>query len=204
MSSLLRFCGPFACPLARARAAVRAGVRQGARAHLCLCACACPCLPCPPLFRAPAGASGKWRLPVPQVAFKSCSPALGWAVAVASVLHELPSELSQFWILVDPRTGGLASMQALLLYFVSSLATVVGAVAVSAVEARRSAFGVLLAVGGGALLNLGVLSVWPDRRATPAVVGACALAFAAGATCVGLVLMHRGHCGGADPPGHAR
>merc|ERR1739844_571210 len=38
-------------------------------------------------------------------AFSDCSNSIAWGVAAATILHELPQELSDFLILTGPRVG---------------------------------------------------------------------------------------------------
>ena len=57
---------------------------------------------------------------------QSCGSSLGWAVAGASIAHEVAAELSEFWLLINPKMGNLWWPQALAINVCSSLTTVIG------------------------------------------------------------------------------
>lgn len=141
-------------------------------------------------------------------AFAECSSSMAWGIAIATILHELPQELSDYLILTGPQVG-LSTLSALVINFVTGLSVILGAVIVLAMDVSSSATGLLLAFGGGIYLQIGCVECMPkmvNPALTPARKVACLFWFVIGAVLIGLVLLDHEHCiaeGGAhDGHGH--
>jgi len=78
-------------------------------------------------------------------AFLACDDSLGVSVTVSAILHELPQEFADFFILVE---SGFTPFQAVLFNLLSALSAYVGAaVVLAAVPVTNETMGLLLAVG---------------------------------------------------------
>jgi len=141
-------------------------------------------------------------------AFRHCSSSLAWSITLATVLHELTQELSDYLVLVNPQQGGLKPGLALLLNFVSGISVTIGVVIIFAVDAvDDSVTGMLLAFGGGVYVQIGASECMP--RIFDAIDNLShrllyIFAFLFGATAIGLVLLDHQHCssGGGGDGGH--
>jgi len=141
------------------------------------------------------------------VAFKACGSSMGWSVVGASVAHEVAAEISEFWMLVNPEMGGLWWPQALVLNLLCSCTGIIAAIIVSYADISGFAIGLMLAYGAGVLLFLATVQIWPtllhhDKMSFWFVVR-LTLAFAIGATAIGLVLLNHKHCEVGGHAGHA-
>lgn len=141
-------------------------------------------------------------------AFAECSDSMAWGIAIATILHELPQELSDYLILTGPQVG-LSTLSALIINFCTGLSVILGAVIVLAVDVSSSATGMLLAFGGGIYVQIGCVECMPkmvNSALTPTQKATCVLAFIFGAVLIGLVLLDHEHCiaegGGHDGHGH--
>ena len=137
-------------------------------------------------------------------AFAECSSSMAWGIAIATILHELPQELSDYLILTGPQVG-LSVLPALAINFVTGLSVILGAVIVLAADVSQSTIGLLLAFGGGVYLQIGCVECMP-KMVNPALSSGrksfCVLMFIIGAVLIGLVLLDHEHCGGGDGHGH--
>lgn len=140
------------------------------------------------------------------VAFKFCGSATGWAIVGASVIHELASELSEFWLLINPEAGKLSWLQAVALNFFTSLTVVWGCLMIYFLNITSFTLGLLLAFCGGLLLYIATVSIWSRLGAfevTLPFIGLMFVSFAFGATCIGLVLFSHQHCDASASGSHA-
>jgi len=131
-------------------------------------------------------------------AFRFCAGSLAWSVTLATILHEIAQELSDFLVLTNPEQGGLKAPTALLLNFVSGLSVLLGVVIVFGVETVSDpAVGMLLAYGGGVYLQIGAAECMPraysGARSLQSLL-ACLAAYVFGVTAIGLVLLDHQHC----------
>ncbi len=94
-------------------------------------------------------------------AFSTCSPAMGWSVSSATVIHEVAQELSDFSILTSPSQGALGTALALALNFVSGLSVVIGVLAVLGSGVTDESAGLILAFGGGVYIHVGAAECMP-------------------------------------------
>jgi zinc transporter ZupT len=136
-------------------------------------------------------------------AFKGCGSSFGWGVALSTVLHEIPQEISDYVILTGPNVG-LGPFVALLYNFLSGLSVTVGGLIVLASEFDDSATGLLLAFGGGVYLEIAATECMPKTYAkglSPKTRIAGTVAFVIGAILIGLVLLDHEHCVPPLPPG---
>lgn len=136
---------------------------------------------------------------------------MGWSIAGASVVHELASELSEFWLLINPEQGKLSWLQAIVFNFISSLTVVIGCLMVSYIEITSFTLGLLLGFGAGLLLCIATVPIWSrllECEITVRFVLMLAFCFTFGAVAIGLVLLSHLHCdaghgGHAGHEGHA-
>ena len=129
-------------------------------------------------------------------AFKDCSDSMAWGIAFATILHEIPQELSYYLILTGPQVG-LSTLQALAINFATGLSVILGTIIVLAVDVKTSTTGLLLAFGGGVYLQIGCVECMPkmcNHALSPARKLLCILAFTVGAVLIGLVLLDHKHC----------
>eukprot|EP00558_Chaetoceros_sp_UNC1202_P014514 CAMPEP_0197234068 /NCGR_PEP_ID=MMETSP1429-20130617/1913_1 /TAXON_ID=49237 /ORGANISM="Chaetoceros sp., Strain UNC1202" /LENGTH=422 /DNA_ID=CAMNT_0042692395 /DNA_START=27 /DNA_END=1295 /DNA_ORIENTATION=- len=141
-------------------------------------------------------------------AFAGCSDSMAWGIAIATILHEIPQELSDYLILTGPQVG-LSTLTALAINFATGLSVILGAIIVLAADVSDSATGLLLAFGGGVYLQIGCVECMP-KMVNPALSPrrklVCLLAFIVGAVLIGLVLLDHEHCiaegDGHDDHGH--
>merc|ERR1739844_707542 len=64
-------------------------------------------------------------------AFKECSDSMAWGIAVGTILHEIPQELSDYLILTGPQVG-LSTVTALMINFICGTSVLIGAIIVLA------------------------------------------------------------------------
>ncbi len=133
-------------------------------------------------------------------AFKECNRSMAWGVAIGTMLHEFPQELSDFLILTGPQVG-LSTLTALLINFVAGTSVIVGTIIVLAADIESSTTGLLLAFGAGVYLQIGCVECMPkmiNSTLSPMRKLVCLFAFTIGAVLIGLVLLDHKHCGGDD------
>jgi len=141
-------------------------------------------------------------------AFKGCGSSFGWTVTLSSVLHELPQEIADYFILTGPGAA-LGPLLALVLNFICGMGVVLGAIIVLASDPADSSVGMLLAFGAGVYLHIGAVECMPkiyDAKLSAWLRGACVLAFIVGTVLIGLILLDHEHCvpgaEGASGGGH--
>jgi len=138
-------------------------------------------------------------------AFVGCNETVGWTIVAATIYHELAQEVSDYLVLTDPMQGNLKPFTALGLNFISGLSVVLGAIIVVGADPGDNANGRLLAFGGGVYVQIAATECFGRVNNTVKTmemrVGTI-LAFAFGATAIGLVLLDHEHCV-PDGGGHA-
>jgi len=137
-------------------------------------------------------------------AFTGCSSSLGWAVTVAIVLHELPSEISDYIIL---RRAGLSVKQACLANLASSLTAFIGLfVSLGIGSVDSSLHSVLLSFASGIFLFLGATDVMPElihcHKTDAMHLMSPVLGMLIGMGAVYLTVMNHTHGCGDDHDGH--
>jgi len=139
-------------------------------------------------------------------AFKGCGKGFGWSVTLSTVLHELPQELADYFILTSPGAM-LGPVLALVLNFVSGMSVLLGGIIVLASDPDDSDVGMLLAFGAGVYLHIGAVECMPkiyEAKLSAWLRAACVLAFIVGTVLIGLILLDHEHCvpapEGASPP----
>jgi len=129
-------------------------------------------------------------------AFKGCGSSFGWGVALGTILHELPQEISDYVILTGPGVG-FSPIIALVTNFASGLSVILGAVCILASDIDDSTTGLLLAFGGGVYLQIAATECMPrafsDKISAKIRIAATG-AFIIGAILIGLVLLDHEHC----------
>jgi len=127
-------------------------------------------------------------------AFLSCSPAVGWAVVVGTVAHEIAQELADFLVLTQ--MCGLRTPVALIANFASGMLVFIGVIVVLAADLSSRSVGFILAFGAGIFIyNAAVECVPRLLRETVANVKAAGMAlFVIGAVAIGVVLISHEHC----------
>lgn len=131
-------------------------------------------------------------------AFLNCDESMAWSIAIATILHELPQELSDYLILTGPQVG-LSTLWALTINFVTGLSVLIGAIIVLSVDVSDASTGLLLAFGGGVYLQIGAVECMPKMLNPVFDAGRklfCITAFIVGTVLIGLVLLDHEHCGG--------
>ncbi|TYZ67218.1 hypothetical protein PybrP1_005554 [[Pythium] brassicae (nom. inval.)] len=131
------------------------------------------------------------------VAFKSCSSSLGWAVALGVVLHEVPHRVGDFFIYIK---AGMVIPQALVLNFIASLASLLGAVILLAAgSVSNHALGYLMGFGSGALAFIGLTVLLPPMLAVRERRRAALhfFWFSLGCVLIGLSVLQHKHCDAA-------
>merc|ERR1712129_233164 len=86
--------------------------------------------------------------------FLLCSRELSIAIAVATVFHELPQELADYFILVNQ--CGMTPFWALTFNFIAGMSILLGGILFLAIEMTNMTVGVILAVGGGTFLHVAI------------------------------------------------
>ncbi len=89
------------------------------------------------------------------------SPGLGLATAISSLLHEIPHEIGDFGVLLK---NGFSKSKVFYLNFVSSLATVAGAVFVYFFVVSEATQGLLMAIAAGMFIYLGASDFLPKAN----------------------------------------
>lgn len=137
-------------------------------------------------------------------AFLLCNDALGWSIVLATVLHEVPQELADFYLLTS--YCGLSVKTAIILNWISGMSVMIGGIFILCVDTSDTVLGAILATGGGIYLQIGASEAMPHAARLCRSFShhlLMLLWFAAGATAVGLVLLDHKHCEeGGEHDGH--
>ncbi|GLD92261.1 hypothetical protein PINS_up000794 [Pythium insidiosum] len=128
------------------------------------------------------------------VAFKSCSSALGWAVALGVVMHEVPHRVGDFFIFIR---AGMLVAQALMVNFIASLASLLAVLVVLAAgSVSNEVLGIMLLVGAGALFFIAMTKLLPPMLEVrePRRAFCHFLWFTFGCVVIGLSMLQHAHC----------
>lgn len=87
------------------------------------------------------------------------NPGLGLITAISTFLHEVPHEIGDFGVLL---TLGWQKTKIILINFLSSLATLIGALLVFYFNPGKAIFGYLIAISAGMFLYLGASDFLPQ------------------------------------------
>jgi zinc transporter ZupT len=127
-------------------------------------------------------------------AFLACDDALGIAVMVSAILHELPQEIADFVILVD---SGFTYFQAIFFNFISALSSYLGAfIILASITVTNSSMGLLLAYGAGTLVYIATTDLLPRvlRVKTLKEFFLRLFLFAVGMGALALTTLYHVHC----------
>jgi zinc and cadmium transporter len=102
-------------------------------------------------------------------AFLSCSSSTGWTVTTAIIAHEVPQEVSDYFVY---RAGGCTLAQALAFNFASALTAVLGGIVMLSISDSISAsdLGFILLASAGFLLYTAVGGLLPGIYCTTCCV----------------------------------
>jgi len=137
-------------------------------------------------------------------AFRNCDDGFAWKLVFVTVLHEVPQEIADFFILIND--AGIRWQWATVANFLSSLSTVLCAIIACAADIGQNEEGFILAFGAGvymfvAMTELGgsVVLIKDDPNGdtgVPKLASVCKrlLPFAFGCIILGLVLIGHEHC----------
>ena len=137
-------------------------------------------------------------------AFSGCSSSKAWGVAIGTILHEIPQELSDFLILTGPQVG-LSTFAALAINFITGTSVLLGAIIVLLLDVSNPVTGMILAFGGGVYLQIGAVECMPKMVNPVLTISqkvSCVVAFIIGTVLIGLVLINHEHCGEGHDHGH--
>eukprot|EP00927_Polykrikos_kofoidii_P009183 TRINITY_DN13814_c1_g1_i2.p1 TRINITY_DN13814_c1_g1~~TRINITY_DN13814_c1_g1_i2.p1 ORF type:complete len:568 (+),score=82.98 TRINITY_DN13814_c1_g1_i2:67-1770(+) len=134
-------------------------------------------------------------------AFKGCSHSFAWKIAAVTVVHELPQEIADFFILVNE--VGMGPFLASVANFSCSMSTLLGAVITYASSMNAKVHGLFLAFGAGVFIFIAATELGPIVSridwAKPALASLQrSLSFVIGAAIIGLILLDHEHCELAD------
>mmetsp|Transcript_90089 Transcript_90089/g.160434 ORF Transcript_90089/g.160434 Transcript_90089/m.160434 type:complete len:484 (-) Transcript_90089:314-1765(-) len=134
------------------------------------------------------------------IAFKNCDSSFAFKIMGMTIAHEVPQELADFLILVG--TGNMSYAKAAAFNLLSGMTCLLGALISHGLDIAMETEACILAAGAGlyifvALTELGPMIV--EMHETPAKSmpwesAKRLIAFAIGATCIGLVLLDHEHC----------
>lgn len=132
-------------------------------------------------------------------AFSQCTTKLGWSIAIVTILHELPQELSDASILVDQLH--LGHVWAALSNLICGAGVLLGCATVNAIDVNEETKAYFLAFGAGNFLYLATVeffgTVIKSKKANdvPMITRCVRLAFfAVGALIILLIAMDHAHC----------
>ncbi len=132
-------------------------------------------------------------------AFSQCTTKLGWSIAIVTILHELPQELSDASILVDQIH--LGHVWAALSNLICGAGVLLGCATVNAIDVNEETKAYFLAFGAGNFLYLATVeffgTVIKSKKANdvPMITRCVRLAFfAVGALIILLIAMDHAHC----------
>eukprot|EP00899_Mesostigma_viride_P004095 jgi/Mesvir1/13687/Mv02121-RA.1 len=101
--------------------------------------------------------------------FSLCDTSAGWSITFATVLHEVPQELSDFIVL---RRAGLSVFSALALNLASASSCIIGAIAgLGTAKISESTQSVLIAYCAGILVFVAMVDILPDLMTVSNVHG---------------------------------
>lgn len=128
-----------------------------------------------------------------SVAFKLCNPAIGWVVAMGAVAHELPTELSDYMVLVTQ--GRMKPSAALFWNLMSGLSCLAAGIVAAYVDMAEETTGGLLAFSAGVYIwvSCEVFPMALKTKTCAETMIALSLLFL-GFILVGLVLLVHEHC----------
>jgi len=131
-------------------------------------------------------------------AFYGCSKSKAWGMTAATVAHEVAQEIADYFVLTDPKLGGLTPVKSLFLNFVSGLSVVLGAIIVLAQDSvSNKTQGMLLAYGGGVYLQMAASECLPRAYEHAKSLGlrlASMLSFSLGVIGIAVILEWHEHC----------
>jgi len=141
-------------------------------------------------------------------AFKSCSESYGWTVVCAVIYHELPTEVSEYCVIV---TNGMTCAQGLFWNFLASLSALVGCLIYMGSDVSDYDEGMMLANSSGILITAALGDLLPDlvhaasksKSHVLVELGLFVLFVSLGAIVVGLPLIEHGHCTATGAAAHA-
>ncbi|CAM9332685.1 unnamed protein product [Chrysoparadoxa australica] len=143
-------------------------------------------------------------------AFLACDSSLGWAVTVSILLHEVPQEISDFFVLVK---GGMTVLQAGLINLFSALTAIVGGIIILIIGTDISPVGqsYLLMANAGMFLHVACTDLlpkvfgmtktergWAQLRKRAFLL----FCFVFGCVVIGLTLLSDVHCDAGHGHGH--
>ncbi|GAB7563520.1 ZIP family metal transporter [Methylobacillus methanolivorans] len=119
-------------------------------------------------------------------------PALGWAMAVTVMLHEIPQEVSDFMVLLS---AGLSKSRALLLNAMSGAAMILGGfLGWLSLGIMQTAIPVILVVAASSFIYIAVADLVPElQRQRSLKDGVVQVAFILGGVTVSLAAQHLHH-----------
>jgi zinc transporter ZupT len=141
-------------------------------------------------------------------AFKNCDDSFAWKLVGVTVLHELPQEIADFFILIND--AGIRWQWATVFNFLSSLSTPLCAIIACAADIGQNEEGYILAYGAGVYLFVAMTELGgsvvnlKDESEAPVNLAAVLkrlLPFAFGTIILGLVLIGHEHCSAPAPVG---
>eukprot|EP00985_Skeletonema_marinoi_P018903 scaffold10698_cov213-Skeletonema_marinoi.AAC.10 len=128
-------------------------------------------------------------------AFLGCSWGTVFSIILVTLLHEIPQEIADFLILT--RYAGLTTAKACFVNFTSGLSVTLGGIVVLATNTSDATTGIILAIAGGAYINISVAETVPriDSNITGKVDRLLMLTFfIVGCIPIGLILLKHEHC----------
>ncbi|CAM9673544.1 unnamed protein product [Choristocarpus tenellus] len=138
--------------------------------------------------------------------FLACNPQTGWTVTAATIAHELPQELVDFFALVQ---GGMSVPQALLFNLLSALTAIVGVLVIMPLddEITSQQLGIILLLGAGIFIFVSLSELIPGALFDGAKTSLLKrfrvlLAFVLGGLFLGLPLLADRHCELSAVGGH--
>ena len=131
-------------------------------------------------------------------AFLLCDRSLAITITVATILHELPQEIADYFLLVHE--CNMTPLFALTMNFLVGFSIMLGGIIVLAIpDISNTAIGVILAIGGGVYLHVAIVECYlrAEKHQTNTREKLRGfLGFLVGAVPIGLVLLNHEHCGG--------
>lgn len=131
-------------------------------------------------------------------AFLGCSDSMAWGITGATIAHEIGQEIADYFVLTDPKLGGLTPVTALGLNFISGLSVILGAIIILAQDSVDNySQGLLLAYGGGVYIQIAASECMPRalkyaKTMTLRVASFCMFIF--GCFAIGIILLKHEHC----------
>jgi zinc transporter ZupT len=130
-------------------------------------------------------------------AFSSCNAAMGWTVALVSVLHELPTELSDMAVLTDKIH--LSITNAAIYNMLSGLSVVLGGLTIVGLDVSDETVAYLLAFGAGNFLYLATVECFlKAQKLSVREKLAALLYFIVGACIIIGIITNHSHCEETD------